>query len=119
MLDDDQDGFSENDGDCDDDDFNIYPNAIEEIDGFDNNCDGHIDEGSEFFDDDQDCFCESSPCYGSFNPNCTSLDEGDCDDTDILISPDAAEFCDTFDTNCNGLPDDNPVNAPSLSRFRS
>ena len=112
-YDDDQDGFSENDGDCDDNDFNIYPYAPEDVDGFDNNCDGHIDEGSAFFDDDSDCFCESSPCYGSFDPSCIPiLEEGDCDDTDGAIAPNAPEYCDGVDTNCNNIEDDNPINTP-------
>ena len=45
-LDDDEDGYSENEGDCDDEDPAINPDA-EEIcrDGIDNNCDGVVDEG--------------------------------------------------------------------------
>ena len=44
-CDDDGDGFSEVEGDCDDTDSNIYPNANEVCDGVDNNCDGQKDEG--------------------------------------------------------------------------
>ena len=106
-FDDDTDGFSESDGDCDDDNPNAFPNNNEEIDGIDNDCDSYIDEGSDF-DDDGDCYCELTPCYGSIEPSCTSLAEGDCDDSDTTFSPNSVDFCDGFDTNCNGEIDENP-----------
>ena len=37
-IDNDGDGFSENQGDCDDNNALIYPNATEECDSLDNNC---------------------------------------------------------------------------------
>jgi hypothetical protein len=43
-CDDDGDGFSEVQGDCDDTNSNIYPNANEVCDGVDNDCDGQKDE---------------------------------------------------------------------------
>lgn len=44
-IDDDNDGYFECEGDCDDADPNTYPGAPELCDGMDNNCDGVIDEG--------------------------------------------------------------------------
>ena len=41
----DNDGWSESDGDCDDQDANTYPGAPEMCDGMDNNCNGQSDEG--------------------------------------------------------------------------
>jgi uncharacterized protein (TIGR02145 family) len=41
----DGDGFNELEGDCNDSDSSINPNAYEIRDGIDNNCDGEIDEG--------------------------------------------------------------------------
>ena len=47
----DQDGFSEEDGDCDDDNASIYPEALDVCDGLDNDCDTETDEDAEADDD--------------------------------------------------------------------
>jgi len=128
-LDADQDGFGDVDvaqqtcltlegyvtlgGDCNDTDETVFPGAIEECDGVDNNCNGELDEtGSTvwYFDDDGDGYgdfniatlsCEQPPDYVS-----NSLD---CDDLDPMQNPDAQEICDWEDNNCNGILDDNAV----------
>ena len=43
IVDDDGDGWTENDGDCDDGDKTVYPSATEVVDGKDNDCDGLVD----------------------------------------------------------------------------
>ena len=78
----DKDGFSPVDGDCDDNDASVYPGA-EEIwyDGVDQDCDGN--------DDDKD-------------GDGVGLDE-DCNDEDDTIEPDAAEYLgDGVDQDCSG-----------------
>ncbi len=51
-MDDDGDGLSENEGDCDDTDPAVSPDATEYCNGIDDNCDGVVDEGCADDDDD-------------------------------------------------------------------
>ncbi len=43
-IDDDEDGFTENEGDCDDTDPGVRPGVADGCDGFDTDCDGTVDE---------------------------------------------------------------------------
>ena len=93
-FDNDNDGFTENQGDCNDNDSTIYPGAEEiECDGIDQDC-----NGSDFcpppppdpndVDNDNDGFTEN---------------QGDCNDSDNTIYPGALEIeCDGIDQDCNG-----------------
>ncbi|MFM7202865.1 MAG: MopE-related protein [Myxococcota bacterium] len=87
-VDDDGDGFSEDDGDCNDRDRNISPSAKETCDQKDNNCNSKVDEG---FDQDEDGY---KTC------------DGDCADTNADIFPGASEACDALDNNCDGTIDE-------------
>jgi len=85
-VDDDGDGFSEDDGDCDDSDDDIYPEADEALNSEDDDCDTLVDEGTANFDDDLDGYSEI---------------EGDCDDTDPDVYEGAEEDCDGVDDDCD------------------
>ena len=96
-IDHDGDGFTENQGDCNDADALINPAAIElEDDGIDNNCDGQIDEvvDQNEIDNDNDGFTEN---------------QGDCDDSNSNINPNSLEIQDGLDNNCDGSIDEIPL----------
>jgi hypothetical protein len=78
-------GYVIDNTDCDDDDADTYPGAVELCDGVDNNCDGQIDEG---FDGDGDGYTVCS---------------GDCDDADPAVNPGVEEIGNNgVDDNCDG-----------------
>jgi hypothetical protein len=117
-TDDDGDGFTENQNDCDDTDSSIHPGAEEVYNGRDDDCDGIIDEGTEGYDDDGDGWSEIDGDCDDTNPSITYEDcDGDgfisvvhggddCDDDDPIIHPDAIEVCDTVDNDCDGQADE-------------
>ena len=102
-IDNDGDGFTENQGDCDDEDPSTVPGAIEQPNGIDDNCNGTIDEGTSAYDDDGDGFSE---------------DQGDCDDGNITVNPNATEDCsDGIDNNCNNTQnEENALNCTTFYR---
>ena len=87
-VDDDGDGFTENEGDCDDTDASIHPGATEICgDGIDQDCDGS-DLSCTAVDNDGDGYTE---------------DQGDCNDNNADIHPGASETCgDGIDQDCSG-----------------
>ena len=94
-LDEDGDGVTNCDGDCDDTNPLISPNFVETCDGADTDCDGTIPEDET--DDDNDTFIE-----------CVDTDF-DCDDTAASIYPGAAEICDGEDSDCDGTTPDSEI----------
>jgi len=114
-LDVDGDGFTPNDGDCDDLNSNIYPGADEFCDNIDNNCNAQVDENpvdgtTWYLDSDGDGygFIQLSVLACS-QPNGYVANSDDCDDSNSNIYPQANEFCDNIDNNCNAQVDENPV----------
>ncbi len=113
-IDDDSVGYFQ-DADCDDTHATVHPDALEICDGLDNDCDGTVDNGATdatvwFVDADGDGFGDEnvSSCE---QPDGTSTKNGDCDDTNASISPDASEHCDGIDEDCEGTIDNDPVDA--------
>ena len=104
----DGDGYTVDDGDCNDEDANIYPGATETCNGKDDDCDGSIDENL------LNTYYEDSDGDGYGNPlstvqTCTRPDGyahigNDCDDNDPSIP--GTEVCDGIDNDCDGEIDE-------------
>jgi len=105
---------ADNGDDCDDGNILVNPDASEECNDVDDNCDGDVDEGQSFepfyVDSDGDSYgddaigevllCAAPPGYVGVG--------GDCDDTNPDINPGESEsVCDGVDDNCDGLVDEN------------
>jgi hypothetical protein len=110
-ADEDDDGFTVDDGDCDDTDDSVHPDADELCDGIDNNCDDSIDndatDATEWFADvDGDDYGNPDASeWACDQPESHVADAADCDDTNDAIHPAADELCDLSDNDCDGLID--------------
>lgn len=112
--DEDEDGFSVEDGDCDDTNPDIHPDAIEVCDDIDNDCDGDTDDADGDVDPstqstwyaDADADGYGSPDYSRTSciaPEGHVESNTDCDDLDDQFHPGAEETCeDAQDKNCDG-----------------
>lgn len=104
-IDDDGDGVSEDEGDCDDTDGTIAPSASEVTgDEVDSDCDG----GEVCFLDTDGDKVGSAVTTTSADVDCQDVSEStssdDCDDDDGSINPGAAELPgDGTDQNCDGI----------------
>ena len=132
-VDNDGDGYNENQGDCNDSNPDIHP-AAEEVcdDGVDNNCNGFVDaqEPDEDGDGWGPCAGDCNDADASVNPgaeelagngkddNCDGVvdgdfdgdgfteGQGDCNDFDADVNPGMEENCyDGVDNDCNGFTD--------------
>ena len=110
--------------DCDDGDVNIHPNAIEECDSLDNNCDGLVDDqdpniqnqSTFYLDHDGDGYGDNTfsldRCVA---PSGYITDNSDCNDLNDSAYPGAPEQCGTIDHNCDGVIGDLDPSADSSS----
>ena len=132
-ADSDSDGYSICQGDCEDENPFVNPGEVEICDGWDTNCDGYIPpdevdaDGDGYFlcndcDDTNDAVNPgvSEICDG-FDNDCDGIEdngfdmdgdgsstcEGDCNDANNSIYPDAWDDCsDDLDSDCDGLVND-------------
>ena len=96
-------------GDCDDENAEIHPVALEVCDGLDNDCNGEADDldSSEFqiwyLDADGDGYGDSDNVVVDCRmPEGHVPVGGDCDDNDDSSYPGAEELCDGIDNDCDG-----------------
>ena len=120
-VDADEDGYTINDGDCDDTDAGIHPDATDTCgDGIDQDCDGSdltcpedIDNDGDGFTENQgDCDDADPQVYPDYTGACIdhdkdndgfTADDGDCNDTDASVFPGASDICgDGIDQDCDG-----------------
>jgi len=104
-------GFSEIAEDCDDADPDIHPDAPEQCNGLDDDCDGVIDDDPELItwhlDFDEDGFGDSDlEAESCVRPEGYVSNAADCDDENAEVRPTALELCNRTDDNCSGAPDD-------------
>jgi hypothetical protein len=114
-ADQDQDGVTDCDGDCDDADPAINPTRPERCNGVDDDCDGRTDDPSAldatawYEDADLDGWGDAAlPQTACAAPFGTVDRAGDCDDGDGGVNPDAVEVCDPRDVDedcANGAED--------------
>ncbi|MBI4704246.1 MAG: VCBS repeat-containing protein [Deltaproteobacteria bacterium] len=99
-MDGDGDHYGVLDGDCNDTDAAVHPGAKEAPNGYDDDCDGVADDGTDTKDADGDG---------------TSIAQGDCDDTRADVFPKAPELHDARDNDCDGQTDEDFVNHIALN----
>jgi hypothetical protein len=100
-ADDDGDGVTIAEGDCNDADENVHPGADEVAgNGYDDDCDLVADDGTDESDGDSDGF---------------SIADGDCDDTRDDVHPGAPELLDHRDNDCDGEVDEEFFNTVLLN----
>jgi hypothetical protein len=125
-------GRSAMDGDCDDMNADINPDATEVCDAADTDedCDGQIDDADDsldatdastwYLDSDADGFGATSNTIAACDlPAGYAGNDDDCDDDNGGISPDATEACDRsdIDEDCDGVADNEDDSATGLSTW--
>jgi len=104
--------------DCDDQDGTRYPDAPEQCDGDDEDCDSLVDEGvteTFYLDADADGYgVDTTTVEACTAPSDYVAEPGDCNDADGGIKPGASEGCDGVDEDCDTAIDEDPVDGDTF-----
>lgn len=120
-YDQDEDGYS-SDEDCDDHDADVNASASERCNGTDDDCDGTVDEEATdalpfYADADGDTYGDAEAIVQACSaPEGTTADATDCDDALPGTHPGALETCNDHDEDCDGLLDNDAVDAGRYHR---
>ncbi len=110
----DGDGFTTEDGDCNDLVPVMSPGGQEICDGIDNDCDGAVDDGlpnAWYYDRDGDGYGDPFlKVAGCLAPD-RYVVAPDCDDDDPEVHGGAPELCNGLDDDCDGVVDNVPAAA--------
>jgi predicted outer membrane repeat protein len=106
------DGLATSDSDCDDASGFVYDGAPELCDGVDNDCNDLVDDDvvnvDWYLDDDGDGFGTGTAVSDCSQPVNHVLLDGDCNDADDFVHPNAEELCNGVDDDCDGTTDVEP-----------
>ncbi|MEO5946210.1 MAG: MopE-related protein, partial [Chitinophagaceae bacterium] len=110
VADQDGDGYTVAQGDCNDNNAAIHPGATEVCNGVDDNCNGMIDEGLQttyYQDMDGDGYGNAAVTIQACTlPAGYVSNSTDCNDANAAVNPGATEVCNGVDDNCNGMIDE-------------
>lgn len=105
-------GFVANASDCDDEDNDVNPGAPELCNLVDDDCNRAVDDNptdAETYhaDNDRDGFGSRTLVRKTCQaPEGWVKEGGDCNDFDFLVNPNALEYCDGFDNDCDDETDE-------------
>jgi len=105
-------GYVSDSSDCNDLNEDVNPGATEVCNEVDDDCDGDVDEDVEltfYADADEDGYGdETTTIEACTAPDGYVANDNDCDDDEGTTNPDADEYCDSVDNDCDGDidPDD-------------
>ncbi len=106
-------GYVADDSDCDDGDGAVNPGAGELCNGYDDDCDGVVDEDEAsdaatwYHDGDGDSYGDAGDSQVSCaQPSGYVADATDCDDGVAEVNPGASELCNGYDDDCDGATDE-------------
>ena len=104
--------FVTDDTDCDDTNRLVHPGAQEKCNEIDDDCDERVDDEDDdvvdapswLVDEDGDGYGDADhPVESCMEPTASIEQEGDCDDSNAEVNPDATEICeDRLDNDCDG-----------------